>query len=84
MLSGRSFDASKHPRGYHGRFGFGAGKYPVAHAMRGRPTPPPHEIKRLHAVVPVRGAMMKAGTRGPGLGGGLGAANSGLGRMIGD
>jgi len=84
MLPLGSFDSNKHPRGWHGRFSSGAGRSSNAHAMAGRRSPPPHPLKRLHAVVPVRRPLPGAGTPGPGFGGGLGATSSGLGRMIGD
>lgn len=80
MLPRGSFDEAKHPRGWHGRFGHGAGRSPNAHAMRGRTRVGPPEVKRLHAVVPVKRVRPAA----PGLGGGLGAATSGFGRMVGD
>lgn len=84
MLPRGPFDGSKHPRGWHGRFSGGAGRSPVAHTMTGRPGPRPPEIKRLHAVVPVKRPMLRPGSSGVGFGGGLGAASSGLGRMAGD
>ena len=84
MLPRGPFDGSKHPRGWHGRFSNGAGRSPGAHAMRGRSAPRPPEVKRLHAVVPVKRPMLRAGTPGVGTGGGLGAGSSGFGRMVWD
>lgn len=81
MLTRGPFDPSKHPRGYHGRFGGGSGRSSNAHATRGRSAPRPPEIKRLHAVVPVKAVRPPLA---PGFGGGLGAATSGFGRMVGD
>jgi len=80
MIPSGSFDSSKHPRGWHGRFSGGSGRSSAARATTGRRPVQPHPLKRLHAVVPVKVQRPAA----PGLAGGLGAATSGFGRMLGD